>query len=290
MTGAGAAVESAAERRSAASEEPSSRGAAVAKMVEGAAAGEVVEMAEVVEVAAVAAGGAGAAAVVAVPEIAAVIVVAGGRSIRFGSDKLAHRIEGRTLLERAVDAAARLSDVVLVTAAAVPPGVSIAVCESPRWGGPCAAIAAGLDAVDAVDARGAADANAADADATTAAADATTTAAADAATDVLILPADLSHPDAAVAALAAMREGVLLDPDGTPQWLLARAPLGALRSRASELRARHGSLAGLPARELLAVVHGRQTVAGSVVADIDTIADLEAGDPILEEDPIHGTV
>jgi molybdopterin-guanine dinucleotide biosynthesis protein A len=42
------------------------------------------------------------------------IVLAGGRSSRFGSPKLAVAIEGRTLLEHAIDAVAHVADAVIV--------------------------------------------------------------------------------------------------------------------------------------------------------------------------------
>jgi hypothetical protein len=109
---------------------------------------------------------------------------------------------------------------------------------------------------------------------------------------VLILAADLAAPDQAVAALSGIREGVLTDADGHPQWLLARVPLAALRARVAALRQEHPSLDGLPASALLGSLEGRHPVAASVHADIDRPADL-AGLPATapaQEDRIHGTV
>jgi hypothetical protein len=94
--------------------------------------------------------------------------------------------------------------------------------------------------------------------------------------DVLILPADLADPHAAVAALTAIDEGILTDADGRPQWLLARISLAVLARRATELREDRGALDGLSARDLLDVVRGRHPVAAPVWTDIDTRDDLVA--------------
>jgi len=191
----------------------------------------------------------------------AVIVVAGGRSTRFGSDKLRHVIDGRTLLERTVDAARGADVVVLVSASETPEGVHIAVSENPRWGGPCAAVAAGVDAL-----------------------------AASPATDVLILAADLANPASAISALRSIDAGVLTDADGSPQWLLARSPRAVLERRIAELRTERGALDGLPASALLGVVDGRHRALADVHADIDSPADLPSADRTASEERTHGTV
>ena len=191
----------------------------------------------------------------------AVIVVAGGRSTRFGSDKLRHVIDGRTLLERTVDAARGADVVVLVSASETPEGVYIAVSENPRWGGPCAAVAAGVDAL-----------------------------AASPATDVLILAADLANPASAISALRSIDAGVLTDADGSPQWLLARSPRAVLERRIAELRGERGALDGLPASALLGVVDGRHRAPADVHADIDSPADLPSADRTASEERTHGTV
>lgn len=182
--------------------------------------------------------------------VAGVIVVAGGRSTRFGSDKLRHRIHGRTLLERTVAAAATAGPVVLVTAGEAPEGaaVDVVVSEFPRWGGPCAAVAAGLDAVDGPG-------------------------------DVLVVPADLAAPTAALDALTSIAHGVLTDADGHPQWLLARAPVAWLRARLAGLRSSHPDLSGLPASALFRELPGRYPVPAAACADIDTPADLAPAFP-----------
>ena len=190
---------------------------------------------------------------------AAVIVVAGGRSSRFGADKLQHRIGGRTLLERTVDAAGASAPVVVVGAADAPAGVAVAVSEWPRWGGPCAALAAGVDAVAGVEG------------------------------DVLIVSADLVDPDAALSALRALDAGVLVDDGGRPQWLLARAPLAALRERLATLRADRSTLVDASAAALVDVVTARHRVDARICADIDTPSDLPQTADTAKE-LLHGTV
>ena len=57
------------------------------------------------------------------------IVLAGGRSARFGRDKLAEPVDGRPLLDRAVEATASVASEVIVVA---PPDVDLAVPEGVR--------------------------------------------------------------------------------------------------------------------------------------------------------------
>lgn len=77
------------------------------------------------------------------------IVLAGGRSSRFGRDKLAEPIGGRPLLEHAIDAVRPFATEILVVAA---PDASPAVAEDVRvvhdpasFGGPLLGLATGLD-------------------------------------------------------------------------------------------------------------------------------------------------
>lgn len=83
------------------------------------------------------------------------IVLAGGRSTRFGGDKLAAEIGGQQLLHLAIDAVARVADEVVVVvgadapAPALPPGgpVPVVVARDAVAGqGPLAGLAAGLAA------------------------------------------------------------------------------------------------------------------------------------------------
>ena len=87
----------------------------------------------------------------------AAIVLAGGRSSRFGRDKLAVDVDGRPLLWRAIEAARASAADVIVTvgpgAAAdlpedLPPGVRVAH-DARAHEGPLAGVATGLAATDA---------------------------------------------------------------------------------------------------------------------------------------------
>jgi len=83
------------------------------------------------------------------------IVLAGGRSRRFGSDKLAATIGGRTLLDRSIAALASVaSDLVVVVAPdddRVPGPTSLAlriVPDPEAFGGPLVGLLTGLEAVE----------------------------------------------------------------------------------------------------------------------------------------------
>jgi molybdopterin-guanine dinucleotide biosynthesis protein A len=78
------------------------------------------------------------------------VVLAGGRSSRFGRDKLAERIDGRTLLDSAVDGVTPASTEILVVAAPDAalnfPGGTRLVHDPVAFEGPLAGVAAGLRA------------------------------------------------------------------------------------------------------------------------------------------------
>jgi molybdopterin-guanine dinucleotide biosynthesis protein A len=81
------------------------------------------------------------------------IVLAGGRSSRFGRDKLAEPIDGTPMLERAISAVRQVATDVVVVAAPdgcpmVPPGTTVAR-DSRAFEGPLAGLATGLQALDA---------------------------------------------------------------------------------------------------------------------------------------------
>jgi molybdopterin-guanine dinucleotide biosynthesis protein A len=78
------------------------------------------------------------------------LVLAGGRSSRFGRDKLAERIDGRTLLECAIEGVTPASTEILViaapdTAPVLPAGTRL-VHDPVAFEGPLAGVAAGLHA------------------------------------------------------------------------------------------------------------------------------------------------
>lgn len=78
------------------------------------------------------------------------VVLAGGRATRLdGTPKAGLSLDGRTLLDRALDAVAEAGEVVVVGEHEdTPRRVRFAV-EEPRYGGPVAALRAGLDALPA---------------------------------------------------------------------------------------------------------------------------------------------
>ena len=80
------------------------------------------------------------------------IVLAGGRSRRFGGDKLGVEIDGRTILDRAIAAVAEVCSEVLVVCApgasphlAPQPGIALTIVHDPEsFGGPLVGLGAAL--------------------------------------------------------------------------------------------------------------------------------------------------
>jgi molybdopterin-guanine dinucleotide biosynthesis protein A len=168
------------------------------------------------------------------------IVLAGGSGRRLGGrDKPALPVGGRSMLRRVLDAVAGASPRVVVGPARtdLPPDV-VQVRERPPGGGPVAALAAGLAALNADAGSIAGTGSMADADAGF----------------VAVLAADLPFLTSAdvdalrQAARVGDRDGaVLLDADGRQQWLCGEWRTGALLSRLSEL----DPPAGQPMRALM---------------------------------------
>ncbi|HEU5222485.1 MAG TPA: NTP transferase domain-containing protein [Candidatus Lumbricidophila sp.] len=189
------------------------------------------------------------------------IVLAGGRSTRFGAPKERFVYQGTPLAERAARAAASAGAgrVVLVGPTLVDAGVLItahgpvevvSVRERPEFGGPVAAVGAALPALRSD------------------------------APWVLLLACDLARPDAVVAALQsalagvpAEASGVCLD-DGRPQWLAAAYRVASLTAAVAEF-ARTSPLTNAAMRDVvggLALV--RLPVDARIVQDFDTPADV----------------
>lgn len=174
------------------------------------------------------------------------IIVAGGRSSRLqGGDKTLLVYNGRTLLERAVDAATGARRIVTVGPTEV--AGTIITLESPRFGGPAAAIAAGLDALETP------------------------------AEWVLTLASDLPFAKRAVAALVDALPGetdgvIAIDDSGRRQPLLA-----VYRSSALAAAVAGTEVAGLSMRALLAGLDLTEIpVSSDLTADIDSRADAAA--------------
>lgn len=188
------------------------------------------------------------------------IVLAGGRGSRLGGlDKGSVRVAGRTLLDQALEAAAAAARVVVVGDGPVPEGVLL-VREEPVFGGPAAALVAGLRAL----------------------------LRPSQAPFVLVLACDLPHSvegvpllEAAVAGdqadgglgdSAAVDGWCLAGPDGRAQWLLGLYRAAALERAAEQLGTATDRSLGLMLGGLrLGVIPAPE----HVTADIDTPEDLQ---------------
>lgn len=186
-----------------------------------------------------------------------VIVLAGGRASRLGGvDKPLLVIDGRTLLQRALDAAAGAHPRIVV--GPLRPGLPtdlVWVRETPAFAGPAAALVAGIRALDAV--------------------------AHDTPHEwTLVLAADLVDPAAAVARLRAERGAAspqsrglcLADEAGRTQWLTGFYRTAALRDAAAALP---DGGADAPVRALLGSLEPLVVPASAhESADIDTWDDV----------------
>lgn len=180
------------------------------------------------------------------------VIVAGGRAVRLGGiDKGALRGRGGSLIERAVRASDAATSIAIVGRGRhAPAGRLLRVDEEPRFGGPVAAVAAGVRALD---------------DRPVAA-------------WTLILAADLPEVELAVPELLGAVEasdgadGVLAaDDEGRRQPLLAAYRTVALRDALRSLP----TVAGTSMRALLHPLALSVVVLGDrLCADVDTPADV----------------
>jgi molybdenum cofactor guanylyltransferase len=191
---------------------------------------------------------------------AAAIVLAGGRAARLGGlDKGALEIGGRTLLARVLDAVATAGigawrTVVVGGEGPLPDGVR-RTREEPAFGGPLAALGAGLALLAGDDT--------------------------DATDEVLVLACDLPRAASLVALLPAEvpagSDGVVVrDGAGRDQWLAARYRVLALREAVSAVATTSPTgLTGLPLRAAVGRLRLlRVDDDGGASLDIDTPADL----------------
>ena len=175
-----------------------------------------------------------------------VLVLAGGQSRRFGSDKLAAPLAGSTVLDHLLGSLPPAWQVVVVGERRPTPRDVVWTREDPPDGGPLAGIQAGVASVGT---------------------DLVAVVAGDmpyAAPGLLALVAALAEagPDTAGA--------VAVDDEGHANPLLAVYRSAAVREALP--RPAHGR----PAKTLLALPHVRVQVAGVASRDVDTPADLEA--------------
>jgi molybdopterin-guanine dinucleotide biosynthesis protein A len=184
----------------------------------------------------------------------AAIVLAGGRSQRFGSDKLEVVVHGRPLLRHSVDAALAAGATVVVVGPphdGLPEDV-VVVREDPPLSGPYAAVAAGLAAID-LDAE-----------------------------VVLVLAGDLVDPAPmlprlleALSAAGGAEVAVAVDASGRRQPLLAAYRVVPLLGGVSGV-----DPVGRAAGELLDGLHAVEVHdSGASTRDIDTTDDLAAETP-----------
>lgn len=176
------------------------------------------------------------------------VLLAGGRGSRLGGvRKPTLTVDGRRLVDIALAAAARARRRVVVGDVEVPSGV-LRTREYPPYGGPVAALAAGLAVLDPP------------------------------AEWTLVLATDLPGAEAAVARLlaatpAAEVDGVCLrDHDGRLQWLLGCYRTDALRSRLAD----RGDPPLTAMWRLLEPLRlAGVDPAGAALDDIDTLADAD---------------
>jgi len=184
------------------------------------------------------------------------VILAGGRASRLGGiDKPALQAGNRSLLSTAIAAVRDAGTVVVVgpdrdpdELAAADPDRLRFTREERAFGGPAAALAAGLDALGDV-----------------------------AAASVIVLAADQPNAPAAVERLLTAperRDGVLaVDPSGRRQYLLGRYRTTALRERFASLRA-GGPIDGMSLRRVVDGLDlGEVVLTDELCSDVDTEED-----------------
>ncbi|RRO20481.1 molybdenum cofactor guanylyltransferase [Saccharopolyspora rhizosphaerae] len=178
----------------------------------------------------------------------AAVVLAGGRARRLGGvDKVMLPVQGRTLLDRTLDAVPDADPVVVVGPQRPTTSAVRWTTEDPAGGGPLAAVEAGLRLVEGDDGV------------------------------VAVLAAD--HPHLTAGTLDRLREvlssdprargAVLAEPGDRAQWLVGVWRLAALR------RAMPEAVENRPVRDLFAPLEPHHVPATTAeVSDVDTPADL----------------
>ncbi|MGG5260336.1 molybdenum cofactor guanylyltransferase [Phycicoccus avicenniae] len=175
------------------------------------------------------------------------VVLVGGRSRRFGSDKLAAPLDGTSVLDRLLaDLPASWPLVLVGPRRDTVRDDGVWTVEDPPGGGPLAAVAAGLAEVD---------------------------------TDLTaVLAGDMPYAAEALplllAALGTRSEEPAVAAVAVDEADRAN-PLLAVYHRAAVAHVVTGVAAGEPARRLLELPHRRVRVAGAAARDIDTRADLD---------------
>lgn len=198
------------------------------------------------------------------------VILAGGRATRLGGlDKPSLQFAGRSLLAAAVAAVEGARSIVIVgperdtSQIGVPARVRF-VEETPRFGGPAAALAAGLDALGDVSAP-----------------------------SVVVLAADQPNAPGAVERLQSAPDGadgvLALDSSGRRQYLLARYRTAALRDRLTRLRA-DGPVEGSSLRRIVAGLDlGEVVLADELCSDVDTEEDARRFGIRLPDSTPEGT-
>lgn len=196
------------------------------------------------------------------------VILAGGRATRLGGvSKPDLMVGGRRLLSTAI-AAARAAGCERIVVVG-PPELEAHGClhaqEDPPFGGPVAALAVGLDALDGPGGRAAPDGRGSS-------------------PDILTLACDMPDADAAVARLVVARrahpdaDGVaLVDASGRTQWLAAVYSRAVLDRALEAMAAPDGDrtrLQGAAMRRLVASVDLVAVDDGGSTYDIDTWGDL----------------